>query len=214
MVRYWRRHERRVACRAVTERAGAVATGVVALLVVETKFAGRLGSRGRRSRCSSSASTWSTATTARSGRRLRAGAGGRGAPAATNEVVSTSSGWTPPWARPLVRAADRRRGFRAIHVPGPHTDSGIRPRFRKLTDIRPDLEIVRREDGRADAVLDYVWAIPRGESSFVTVIVPEEFRRASMVAALAAPTELALKMRLLSEPGVVITDVPVARRAT
>ena len=35
--------------------------------------------------------------------------------------------------------------FRAIHVPGPHSDSGIRPRFRKLTDIHPDLEIVRPE---------------------------------------------------------------------
>ena len=104
--------------------------------------------------------------------------------------------------------------FRAIHVPGPHSDTGIRPRFRQLTDIRPDLEIVRPEDGRVDAVIDYLWALPRGESNFVTVDLPEQFQRPSLVSALAQRTEFSLKLRLLSEPGVVITDVPVAARAS
>ena len=32
----------------------------------------------------------------------------------------------------------------------------------------------------ASSVLEYVWALPRGESQFVTVIVPEQFRRRSL----------------------------------
>jgi hypothetical protein len=41
------------------------------------------------------------------------------------------------------------------------------------------------------------------------VIVPELFKRPSILAALARRTEFSLKLRLLTEPGVVITDVPV-----
>jgi hypothetical protein len=58
-------------------------------------------------------------------------------------------------------------------------------------------------------VIEYLWALPRGESQFVTLIVPELFRRRSLVAAVARRMEFSLKLRLLTEPGVVITDVPV-----
>jgi hypothetical protein len=74
--------------------------------------------------------------------------------------------------------------------------------------MRPDLEIVTPEDGRVDAVIEYLWALPRGESNFVTFVIPELFRRPSLVAAIRR-TEFSLKRRLLREPGVVITDVPV-----
>jgi hypothetical protein len=60
-----------------------------------------------------------------------------------------------------------------------------------------------------DAVIDYLWALPRGESNFVTVVIPELFKRRSLMAAVARRTEFSLKLRLLTEPGVVITDVPV-----
>ena len=104
--------------------------------------------------------------------------------------------------------------FRAVHVPGPRSDPGIRARFRTLTDIRPDLEMLSPEDGRADAVIEYLWALPRGESNFVTMIIPELFKRRSLVAAIARRTEFSLKLRLLTEPGVVTTDVPVLARCT
>ena len=58
------------------------------------------------------------------------------------------------------------------------------------------------------ALLEEVWRLPRGESDFVTVVVPEQFRRASLLSA-AGRTSFRLKLRLLSEPGVVVTDVPV-----
>ena len=75
--------------------------------------------------------------------------------------------------------------------------------------MRPDLEILTPEAGRADAVIEYLWALPRGESNFVTVIFPELFRRRSLAEAISYRTQFSLKVRLLREPGVVITDVPV-----
>jgi hypothetical protein len=55
-----------------------------------------------------------------------------------------------------------------------------------------------------------VWGLPRGESSFVTVVVPEVFERPSLATAiLRRRTTFSLKVRLLSQPGVVVTDVPV-----
>src|SRR5205085_2875295 len=53
------------------------------------------------------------------------------------------------------------------------------------------------------------WALPRGESTFVTMIVPEQFKRRSLAEAVARRTEFSLKLHLLTEPGVVMTDVPV-----
>src|SRR5580765_469555 len=212
MVRYWRRRRTPGWQRsAVINGAGAIATGIVALLVVETKFL---------------AGAWAVAVAVpllvgafylvnrhyrKVARRLRAGvAAVAAAPPATNEVVLYVDSYDAA-LREAVWYARQIAGddFRAIHVPGPHSDSGIRPRFRQLTDIRPDLEIVRPEAGRVDAVIDYLWGIPRGESNFVTAIIPEDFRRRSLVSALAHRTEFSLKLKLLSEPGVVITDVPV-----
>jgi amino acid transporter len=215
MVRYWRRRRTPGWQRsAVINGAGAAATGIVALLVVETKFL---------------AGAWAVAVAVpvligcfylvnrhyrKVARRLRAGvAAVAAAPPATNQVVLYVDSFDSA-LREAVWYARQIAGddFRAIHVPGPHSDTGIRPRFRQLTDIRPDLEIIRPEDGRVDAVIDYLWALPRGESQFVTAIIPEEFQRASLLSALSRRTELSLKLKLLTEPGVAIADVPVLVR--
>jgi amino acid transporter len=215
MVRYWQRLRtpgwRRAA---LLNGAGATATGVVALLVVQTKFvegawavvvaipllvAGFYGINAHYRKVA---------------RRLRAGLGAvAAAPPATNRVVLYVESYGSAlrealWYAKQIAGDD----FRAIHVPGPHTDTGIRPRFRQLTDMHPDLEILRPEGSRVDAVIDELWAIPSGESSFVTAIIPEEFKRASLVQAIRRRTEFSLKIKLLTEPGVVISDVPVLSR--
>jgi hypothetical protein len=97
--------------------------------------------------------------------------------------------------------------LRAVHVPGRRTDVDIRPRWLWLADNKPRLELLSRTEGRVDAVLEEVWKLPRGEGDVVTVVIPEQFRRRSIVAA-AARAAFRLKLRLLSEPGVVVTDVP------
>jgi hypothetical protein len=149
-------------------------------------------------------------------RRLRAGvAAVASAPSATNKVVLFVESFDAAlheavwYARQI--AGDE---FQAVHVPGRRSDPGILPRFRKLAEMRPDLEIIKPEAGRVDAVIEHLWALPRGESNFVTVIIPEQFHRRSLVSTLRRRVEFSLKLRLLTEPGVVITDVPVLGRRT
>jgi hypothetical protein len=216
MVRYWRRQRApRWRQRAVVSGVGAACTGLVTVLVVETKF---------------TEGAWAVVVAIpalvlafygierhyrKVARRLRAGAGAvAAAPPPTNEVVLYVEQADPALTEALWYArAIAGDDFRAIHVPGPRSDTGIRARFRHMTDIRPDLEVLQAEDGRAETVIDYVWALPRGESSFVTVVVPEHFERPSMAAALRRRTELALKLRLIREPGVVVTSVTTSGNA-
>ena len=127
--------------------------------------------------------------------------------------------------RPLRRAARRRRrarrsGTRARSrtarcarstFPFPGSDPGIRPSLLRLGAGRPAARgPSRREDEPLDAVLEYIWAVPHGEENFVTVVIPELFRTPSLLSALRRPT-LSLKLGLLREPGVVVTDVPELR---
>jgi amino acid transporter len=212
MVRYWLRRKDPGWRKSVTLNAiGGAATGLVALLVIQAKF---------------TSGAWAVIVAIplmivgfygvnrhyrKVERRVRAGAAAvAAAPPATNDVVlyvesADAALREALWYARQISGDD----FRAIHARGPHSDPGIRPRFRSLTDIRPDLEVLEPEAGRVDAVIDYLWALPRGESNFVTVVIPELFKRRSMVAAIARRTEFSLKLRLLTEPGVVITDVPV-----
>ena len=98
---------------------------------------------------------------------------------------------------------------RAVHVPTAHTDPGIRPRWFKRVDA--PLERLDGSHGVTEALLEQIWRLPRGESDFVTVYVPELFGEASLLEQAKRRQELALKFRLLGEPGVVVADVPVLK---
>src|SRR5207253_9223416 len=98
---------------------------------------------------------------------------------------------------------------RVVHVPARGTDPGIRARWFKLAG--EPLEALDPKLGVTEAVLEQVWRLPRSESDFVTVVVPELFDSPSLIEQARRPRELALKLRLLSEPGVVVADVPVVR---
>lgn len=58
-------------------------------------------------------------------------------------------------------------------------------------------------------MLEEIWAIPVGESRFVTVVIPELFRKPSLLSALLRRSTFSLKLRLLREPGVAVADVPL-----
>ena len=70
--------------------------------------------------------------------------------------------------------------YHPIHVLG-SSGRDLRGRWWDWSGGGTVIEALEREDRPADAVLDYVWQIPRGESSFVTVVVPEQFKRASLL---------------------------------
>src|SRR4029077_18093744 len=82
------------------------------------------------------------------------------------------------------------------------------PRWFRYAGGEPQLEILDGGLGISEAMLEQVWRQPRGESDFVTVVVAEQFESASLWAQARHPSELALKFRLLTEPGGVIADVP------
>jgi amino acid transporter len=211
MVRYWlRRRGDRWKAKLAVNGAGATATGIVTLIVVYTKFAegawlvtvaipilvvGMLGVRRHYDRLA---------------RRMRAGAAAVIAadePRNTTLLLVESIDEASEAALGLARAISDGGGVRAIHVPCRNTDPGIRPRWFRFSG--EPLEQLDPSLGTTEAVVEQVWRLPRSESEFVTVVVPELFREKSLVEQFRHPRELALKLRLLAEPGVVVTDVPV-----
>src|SRR6266511_4191062 len=188
MVRYWRRtRDRGWRKSALVNGAGGLTTLVVTLLVIQAKF---------------TEGAWMVTVAVpvlvvgfygtqrhyrRVGRRLRAGMSAvAAAPPATNEVVLYVESFDAALHEALWYArqisGDR---FRAVSAPGRRTDPGLRARFRQLTDMRPDLQLLPTHEGRVEGVIEYLWALPRGESQFVTLIVPELFRRRSLISAVA-----------------------------
>jgi amino acid transporter len=212
MVRYWRRTRASGWRRSMLLNAvGATATGLVATIVIITKF---------------TEGAWLVIVAIpllvlmfygirrhyrKTGRRLAAGASAvLAAKRPTNTVVLLAEELDPAvdqavWYSRTISGD----GFHPIHVPGDGTDAGIRPRWFDRVGGRPWLEVLDPEEGRADTALEYVWTLPRGEADFVTVVLPEYFSRRSVLEELGRPATLQLKLRLLTEPGVVVAGVPV-----
>jgi amino acid transporter len=211
MVRYWKRvRDPGWRYRMLVNGVGATATGVVAAIVIVTKFA---------------AGAWIVTVAipvlvlACYGirrhyrgiqRRLQAGAAAVvAAPPPQNSTLLLIESIDEATADALWFAKQTAGdGFHAIHVPTRATDPGIKPRWFRFSDERSRLDVLDGSLGVTEAVLEQVWRLPRGESSFVTVVVPERFRRPSLLEALRHPRALLLKLRLRAEPGVVVADVP------
>ncbi len=216
MVRYWLRvrtpgWRHRILINSV----GAAATGLVAVIVIWTKFAegawlvtvaipliviAMFGVRRHYDRVA---------------RRLRAGAAAvASAPDARNRTLLVVESLDSATERGLALARNiSPEGLRAIHVPRHRTDPGIAPRWFRFSGGTPLLETLEERGGPVETVLDQVWRLPRGESDFVTVVIPEQFRRRSLVELARHPFELALKFRLLTESSVVVVDVPTVDEA-
>ncbi len=215
MVRYWQRtHGDGWRWRAAINGVGAAATGVVAIVVILTKFQEGawivtiavptmvLAFYGVRRHYDSIQ------------RRLAAGAAAvAAAPVARNTTIVVVEALDDATdAAVWVAEKISPEGFRAMHVPVRGSDPGIRPRWFRLSNGAPHLEVYEGES-LTTAVLDQVWRQPRSESDFVTLVLPELFERPSLLEQFRHRRELALKLRLLSEPSVVVADVPVLRES-
>ena len=212
MVRYWlRASEPGWRHRALINGVGALATFVVTLVVIWTKFAAGawmvmiaipllvlvfLGIRRHYRKIA---------------RRLRAGtAAVRAAGIPRNQVVIVTDS-VDVATESALWYAQRIAGcgeVRALHAPGRGTDTAIRPRWLRLAGRELRLEVLDPAEGRIDSVLEELWKLPRGERDVVTVVIPEQFRSPSLLVAVRR-TAFRLKLRLLSEPGIVVADVPV-----
>ena len=213
MVRYWARtRDRGWEHRAVINGIGAAATGLVTLLVIEAKF---------------TAGAWMVVIAVPvliglffvvnrhyrvAARRLRAGiAAVKGSPEPTNRVVLYVDRLDPAtklasWYAEQIADHD----YHPVWVADGSRRPDPRGHWWDFAGGGTRIEPLEHVDHRADAMLDYVWSLPRGESNFLTVIVPEQFERPSLVSAVVRRrTTFSLKLRLLSEPGIVVTNVPL-----
>jgi hypothetical protein len=98
--------------------------------------------------------------------------------------------------------------FEAVHVPSKSTDTGIHARWFDYTGGEPRLDVRPPGSDPTEVVLEKVAALRgQGDDVIVTVVLPEQFRKRSLLAA-AQRAQFRLKLRLLTEPGVVVADVP------
>jgi hypothetical protein len=97
--------------------------------------------------------------------------------------------------------------FSAVHVPGKDTDTGISARWFDLTGGEPRLDVKPSGSDPTKVVLEAIAALRADDGDIVTVVLPEQFRKRSLMAA-AQRAQFRLKLRLLVEPGVVVADVP------
>ncbi|HET6770314.1 MAG TPA: APC family permease [Actinomycetota bacterium] len=96
---------------------------------------------------------------------------------------------------------------RTIYV-GPRRAAEVQMLWDGLTRSSTRIEFPEGRD-RVDAVIDYIRRLPREPGGFITVVIPELFQRRSLLHAIRRPVTFRLKVRLLTEPEVVVTDVPV-----
>jgi amino acid transporter len=213
MVRYWQRSkDSRWRQKVLINGFGAFATGVVTLLVIQAKF---------------TAGAWMVVIAIPTligfflvvnrhyrivSRRLKSGtAAVKASPHPTNNVVLYVDRLDPAtklaswYAREIAG-----QSYHPVWVQDGRSRPDPRGHWWEFTGGGTRIEPLEGVGHAEDAVLDYVWSLPRGESNFLTVVVPETFERASLFSAvLGRHTTFTLKLRLLSEPGIVITNVPV-----
>lgn len=214
MVRRWLRLSKRGEAPRGWQRSmainavGAVVTGVVLIVVIRTKFA---------------SGAWIVLAAmpviisgflavhrhyASISRQLRTGAvqlTDRG----RNIVVLVVDEMNPATAEAVGYVRAFAEDFRAVHVAVDSSAPGVVESWERLTREGTPLEVIDGGKGRMKAVIDYVRSIPRGREDFVTVVIPEMLTSRSLLGMVRRPGLFALKLRLLRERQVVITDVPV-----
>jgi amino acid transporter len=128
--------------------------------------------------------------------------------AGTNHVVLVVPAFDAAAAEALgyIRSLRPER-FEALYV-GQLPREEAEARWSEMAPGGPGLTVLQGGDP-VRAVLGHVRRVPRDLRSFVTVVVPELFHQRSLLHAVLRPVTFRLKVRLLTVPGVVITDVPV-----
>jgi hypothetical protein len=140
-------------------------------------------------------------------RKLRRGSVRFGEPA-SNRVIFVLSDIDAAATEALGYVRAQRPSSLSIAYVGKRPLEEARGLWAALAPTGPDL-IPAHEGDPVDNVLRLIRTVPREQSDFITVVIPEMFRKRSLVRAALKPVTFRLKVRLLSEPQVVVTDVPV-----
>jgi amino acid transporter len=209
MVRHWlRTRERGWKRSAVINGIGALATGLVLVIVTATKFIHGayivviaipiivLMFKGIKRHYRSVA------------KQLRDQAGRSRAPAGTRAVVLV-----PKVDAGVMRALGYARALRplevrALFVGDEHEASEVRAAWESRR-LRAGLDVVSGGGDFVESVRQYVRGVEREGDEFVTIVVPEVLAERGVGHFVRHRKELMLKAAMLFEPQVVLTDVPV-----
>jgi len=214
MVRHWARRRREggaglhgIRARMAVNAVGALATGLVTVLVVATKFTqgawivllvlpplvvAFLQLRARHERLE---------------RQLAAP--GRRRPAALGPVVVCVERLDAATAEALAYARAVCGGrFRAVHA-ATGVDAGreLRARWSAFAGPGVELELLDAGGDPAAALAAHLLGLRPGEPDLLTAVVPETFAKRSLLTAARRSTAFALHARLFGEPGIAVTDV-------
>ena len=99
--------------------------------------------------------------------------------------------------------------FRAIHVQTEGTPPDLRSRWTQFSQSSVELELLPAGETPVSAVIDYLESVPVGEDDLLSVVIPELFEERSLLASVRHGTEFALKVALFGQPRIVVVDVPV-----
>ncbi|HEX2031614.1 MAG TPA: APC family permease [Actinomycetota bacterium] len=139
---------------------------------------------------------------------LRPGTVAATAPTATNRTVVLVTDFDAAAARALGYVRSFRPADLHVVYAGSLPREEAELRWSRMAGPGLPLRTVTGPS-QVEAVLAYVRAVPREPGDFVNVVIPELFRRRSLWHAIRQPVTFRLKVRLLAEPQVVVTDVPV-----
>ncbi|HMC36938.1 MAG TPA: APC family permease, partial [Actinomycetota bacterium] len=218
MVRHWHKVSRRGGDQAkgwrrsiVINGVGAVATGLVLAIVVETKFLHGAWIVIAAMPVIISAFYGTHRHYESISRQLRVG-GAQITETPINTVVLYVEELNEATAEAVgyVRSF-AGRDFHAIHVRAHSTPADFGALWKQFSRTDVELDILAPGPHATTPVVDYIRALPRAEGDFVTVVIPELLRSRSLLSAVRRGTTFFLKVRLLSEPEVVVTDVPVVK---
>ncbi|MEX2458042.1 MAG: APC family permease, partial [Actinomycetota bacterium] len=147
----------------------------------------------------------------RIGKQLRTGAVRPGQPA-RNHVVLLIVDFDAATAEALGYVRSLRPGsVRFAYLPVGGSPPDLQDRWRALAgDAAVDLEVVPfRGSHPGRAVRDYLRSIEHAPEDFLTVVIPEMVSSRSVLYLLRRTPQTRIKFRLLTEPGVVVTNVTV-----
>lgn len=191
---------------------GAVATGIVTLVVIYTKF----GHGAWIVIIAVPVLVWLFYAVSRHyqhvGKQLRA-ADLRPADTVTNTVLVYVGALDAATARAVgyVRSF-KGDHFRAVHVGRPGDPVDLPAQWRAFSRTPVELELLPAGRSPVQTVAEHVRTLVARDAGFVTVVIPEVLRTRSLLSAFRQGSSFRLKLRLLREPGVAVTSVPMVER--
>jgi hypothetical protein len=189
---------------------GATTTGIVLVIVSITKFRGGAWIVIAAMPVIVAFFSWVHRHYAAVARQLRRGTVTAGE-THPNHVILLVDDVDPAAAEALgyVRAI-RPTEVRAVHIGEGPAAEAVRGRWRDITPSGPALELVLPGRSLLGSIRAYVRGFPREPDAFLTVVIPEIVRGDSLIAHLLRRWSLfRLKVGLLRERNIVVTDVPV-----